>query len=99
MAAVINATPLMALDAVVIDTETTGLDPSKSFIVEIGAVKIVGGRVDADQTFRRLLRPPVPIPPQSSAIHGIDDGMVRLSVGLEDPADLEDDLDQALKAV
>ena len=30
---------------------------------------------------------------------GIDDGMVRLSVGLEDPADLEDDLDQALKAV
>jgi DNA polymerase-3 subunit epsilon/CBS domain-containing protein len=76
MGAVTNATPLMALDAVVIDTETTGLDPSKSFIVEIGAVKIVGGRVDADQTFRRLLRPPVPIPPQSSAIHGIDDGMV-----------------------
>jgi O-succinylhomoserine sulfhydrylase len=30
---------------------------------------------------------------------GIDDGMVRLSVGLEDPADLEEDLDQALKAV
>jgi O-succinylhomoserine sulfhydrylase len=30
---------------------------------------------------------------------GIDDGMVRLSVGLEDAADLEEDLDQALKAV
>jgi O-succinylhomoserine sulfhydrylase len=30
---------------------------------------------------------------------GIDDGMVRLSVGLEDPADIEEDLDQALKAV
>ncbi|MGH7002765.1 MAG: O-succinylhomoserine sulfhydrylase [Alphaproteobacteria bacterium] len=30
---------------------------------------------------------------------GIDDGLVRLSVGLEDPADLEDDLDQALKAL
>jgi O-succinylhomoserine sulfhydrylase len=28
---------------------------------------------------------------------GIDDGMVRLSVGLEDPADLEEDLDQALR--
>lgn len=71
-----NATPLMALDAVVIDTETTGLDPGKSFIVEIGAVKIAAGRVDAGQTFRRLVRPPVPIPPQSTAIHGIDDGMV-----------------------
>ena len=29
---------------------------------------------------------------------GIDEGMLRLSVGLEDPADLLDDLDQALKA-
>ncbi|HUH85247.1 MAG TPA: PLP-dependent transferase, partial [Stellaceae bacterium] len=27
---------------------------------------------------------------------GIDDGLVRLSVGLEDPADLIADLDQAL---
>ncbi|MDT3684353.1 MAG: DUF294 nucleotidyltransferase-like domain-containing protein [Pseudorhodoplanes sp.] len=71
-----NATPLIALDGVVIDTETTGLDPNKSFIVEIGAVKITGGRVDANQTFRRLLRPPVPIPAQSTAIHAIDDGMV-----------------------
>ena len=26
---------------------------------------------------------------------GLDDGMVRLSVGLEDPADIQDDLDQA----
>lgn len=71
-----NATPLIALDAVVIDTETTGLDPNKAFIVEIGAVKITVGRVDATHTFRRLVRPPVPIPAQSSAIHGIDDGAV-----------------------
>lgn len=74
--AVTNATPLIALDAVVIDTETTGLDPNKAFIVEIGAVKITVGRVDATHTFRRLVRPPVPIPAQSSAIHGIDDGTV-----------------------
>ena len=30
---------------------------------------------------------------------GIDDGMVRLSVGLEDPEDIRDDLDQALSQV
>ncbi|MDO9490104.1 MAG: PLP-dependent transferase, partial [Sphingomonadaceae bacterium] len=30
---------------------------------------------------------------------GITEGMLRLSIGLEDPADLIDDLDQALKAV
>ena len=30
---------------------------------------------------------------------GIEDGLVRLSVGLEDPADIEEDLDQALKAL
>jgi len=27
---------------------------------------------------------------------GIDDGLIRLSVGLEDPQDILDDLDQAL---
>ena len=29
---------------------------------------------------------------------GIGDGLVRLSVGLEDPEDLKDDLDRALAA-
>jgi O-succinylhomoserine sulfhydrylase len=37
--------------------------------------------------------------PEARAQQGITDGMVRLSVGLEDLADLEADLAQALKAV
>jgi len=37
--------------------------------------------------------------PEARAAQGITDGMVRLSVGLEDLADLEEDLAQALKAV
>jgi O-succinylhomoserine sulfhydrylase len=36
--------------------------------------------------------------PEERIALGIDDGLVRLSVGLEDPADLIADLDQALKA-
>jgi methionine-gamma-lyase len=38
------------------------------------------------------------IPPETRARIGIGEGMVRLSVGIEDPADLIADLDQALKA-
>ena len=34
--------------------------------------------------------------PQERAAVGIDDGLIRLSVGLEDPNDLIMDLDQAL---
>jgi O-succinylhomoserine sulfhydrylase len=37
--------------------------------------------------------------PEARAALGITSGLVRLSVGLEDPADLSEDLDQALKAV
>ena len=37
--------------------------------------------------------------PEVRAAQGIDDGMVRLSVGLEDVADIEDDLTRALAAV
>ena len=34
--------------------------------------------------------------PEERAVAGIDDGLIRMSVGLEDPADLITDLDQAL---
>ena len=37
--------------------------------------------------------------PEDKAILGIDEALVRLSVGLEDPADLIEDLDRALAAV
>ncbi len=37
--------------------------------------------------------------PEERQALGIDDGLVRLSIGLEDPADLIADLDQALRSV
>ena len=48
MAAINIASPLIALDAVVIDTETTGLDPARARIVEFGAVRLSGGRIDPE---------------------------------------------------
>lgn len=71
-----NATPLIALDAVVIDTETTGLDPSKARIVEFGAVPLRGGKLDEAAALRRLVNPGEPIPAATTAIHHIDDAAV-----------------------
>jgi CBS domain-containing protein len=82
--AVTNATPLIALDAVVVDTETTGLDPRKSFIIELGAVRLVAGRIDPAQYFRSLVRPRESIPVKSTAIHGIDDGKVAAAPAFAD---------------
>jgi O-acetylhomoserine/O-acetylserine sulfhydrylase-like pyridoxal-dependent enzyme len=37
--------------------------------------------------------------PETRADMGVSEGMLRISVGLEDPLDLIDDLDQALRQV
>lgn len=64
--------PLLALDAVVLDTETTGLDPAKARILQIGAVRLHGGRLEDRPIFDRKLDPGVPIPIETTRIHGID---------------------------
>ena len=71
-----TATPLIALDAVVLDTETTGLDAAKARIVEVAAVRLTAGRLSADDVFRRLVQPGVPIPAVATAVHHIDDDML-----------------------
>jgi DNA polymerase-3 subunit epsilon/CBS domain-containing protein len=71
-----SATPLIGLEAIVLDCETTGLDPAKSRVVDLAAVRLSGGRLDEGPPFRSLVRPPSPIPPSSTAIHGIDDAAV-----------------------
>ncbi len=71
-----SATPLIALDAVVLDAETTGLDPRTAWIVELAAVRFVGGRLETAGAFRRLVRPGAPIPSAATRIHGIDDAAV-----------------------
>jgi DNA polymerase-3 subunit epsilon/CBS domain-containing protein len=74
--AVPNATPLIALDALVIDTETTGLDAAKARVVEIGALPLKTGVVDEARSFRVLINPGEAIPKVAMQVHGIGDTAV-----------------------
>jgi DNA polymerase-3 subunit epsilon len=58
-----------------IDLETTGVSLSTDRIVELAIIKILpdGSR----QVKRKLINPEIPIPKESSEIHGITDEMVK----------------------
>ena len=71
-----SVAPLIAINAVVMDTETTGLDPANARVIEIGAVRLTGGRIADAPPLRRLVRPDIPIPADSTRIHGFDDAAV-----------------------
>jgi CBS domain-containing protein len=73
----VGATPLMALDALLLDTETTGLDPRIAEIVEIAIIPLVAGQMRASETIRHLVHPSKPIPREATRIHGIDDAAVK----------------------
>ena len=56
---------------IVLDTETTGLDPYQGHrLVELGCVELVN-RIPSGQTFHRYLNPERDIPAEAFAIHGI----------------------------
>jgi len=68
--------------AVVLDTETTGLDSSTDKIIELALVKFEYSRSSGEVgrvlgVYDGLEDPGVPIPPESTAVHGITDAMVE----------------------
>lgn len=71
-----SGAPLLSLSAVVVDTETTGLDTTKARIVQIGGVRLNHGRIEGEG-FDTLVNPGMPIPPDSTRIHGVSDDDVR----------------------
>lgn len=60
---------------VVLDVETTGLDPARDKIIEIAVVRLEGG--DIARQYQTLVNPGRPIPPAIERLTGINDAMVR----------------------
>src|SRR5262249_46576510 len=66
--------PIAEQPFVVVDLETTGGGPASGSITEIGAVRVVDGRLL--DTFSTLVNPGRPIQPFVTALTGITDAMV-----------------------
>ncbi|MCL1912943.1 MAG: type I-E CRISPR-associated endoribonuclease Cas2e [Eubacteriaceae bacterium] len=80
---------------VVVDIETTGLNPSYAEITEVGAIKVKNGQVV--DTFQSLTRTKTPIPPTIMKITGITNDMLDeqgkpLNVVMENLMDFLDGL-------
>lgn len=67
---------------VVVDIETTGLDPKADEMIEIGAVQIADGQ--AVETFHRLIRPSKKLPEAITDLTGITNEMVKSAPSLDD---------------
>ncbi len=67
---------------VAIDLETTGLDPAKDRITEIGAVKFTSSRVEEE--WSTLINPGIRIPSEITKLTGITDSMVRNAPYIDD---------------
>src|ERR1700683_1721407 len=62
---------------IVLDTETTGLDPFQGDrLVEIGCVELVN-RIPSGQTFHRYFYPERGMPAEALAIHGLTDEFLK----------------------
>ena len=78
----IHDTPLKDLCFVAFDTETTGLSVSKDDVVQLGAVRVLNGRVVEGEVVDTYVNPGRPIPPASTRIHKITDADVAGAPGI-----------------
>lgn len=70
----------MLQEYVVVDLEMTGIHPKVDSIIEIGAVKVKGDRVE---TFQTLVKPKCSIPERVTEITGITEEMVESADDIE----------------
>ncbi|MEO1276217.1 MAG: exonuclease domain-containing protein, partial [Pseudomonadota bacterium] len=60
---------------IVLDTETTGLDPREDRIVEIGAVELMN-HLRTGRDFHVYINPGRPMPAEAFRIHGLGDAFL-----------------------
>ena len=60
---------------IVFDIESTGVNARQDRIIELAAIRIEPDGTETEKCW--LLNPGVPIPPETTAIHGISDEMVK----------------------
>ena len=62
---------------IVLDTETTGLDPLDGHrLVEVGCVELVN-RIPSGQTFHAYFNPQRSMPPEAFAVHGLSEESLK----------------------
>lgn len=74
---------LSELTFVVFDTETTGLLPHKDEVVQIGAVRVVRGKIVVGEEINTLVNPKIKIPQASTRVHRITNDMVEQAPSIE----------------
>lgn len=62
---------------VVLDMETTGLDPRRDRVVSLGAFRVAEGRIRLGEVFSELVNPGRDIPVESIKVHAIVPDMIR----------------------
>jgi DNA polymerase-3 subunit epsilon len=65
---------------VVVDTETSGLDPQQDVLLAIGAVAIDDTGIDVDDSFEVVVRPAERVSRENVVVHGIGDASQRAGV-------------------
>jgi DNA polymerase-3 subunit epsilon len=76
-----------AMREIVLDTETTGLDPFQGHrLIEIGCIELVNG-IPSGKAFHRHLNPERSVPAEAFAIHGLADDFLKDKPFFADIAD------------
>jgi DNA polymerase-3 subunit epsilon len=64
-------TPLASARWVVVDCETSGLDPSRDRLLSVAAVEVAGGRIPAGRSYTAVLRQQAPSNADNILVHGL----------------------------